>query len=738
MVEALSQLSGAPSPPDCVRQPAVEAIIEGTYILGSAAVAAARDILDPSTQLALLDRIAATTSLAMAVSKSLSEIEDLESKLVALEELQDEEEREQLQRRGDDRNGVGQPARQPKGQLKQKRAGQQGDISAAEESRASRGEAEHQDSRAAEGEGRSSEGEQGQQRVGKARLQSGEELTLRQSLKRMEAKRSSVEQCGLARMAIVGDRGGLVGAVRSVETQLNSILRQEQQMAAAAAGARRAAKQAAEQEAGEDGEFDDDSVREDVEEEDEEEDEGDSAALSGTEQMEEALDALVLCREQLGIAETAVRSFAREYQWDQVEHDQTSKRLKMIERLLRQHKCRSSMELLDLEEQCSSRLEQYYEAEGCQEDWEERLHELHALLRQDCVTLSARRRAAAGSLKASVESCLRELSMGGSRFDDDFALLEEEGIWLSDADIKVSTMRHPGAYPQTVGVGEVQGSSTQSAAHTKIQQAAADSVAKSATRSSSATSRVAEDHLTRSSSSPDSAQATSTASPRFDTSLPSTSSFASGADLAPAAWTEAEEDEEYEAGHSQKSKRDSLQGQRFMVGSSGLDWVEFLLAAGPSEPLRPLSAVASGGESARIMLALKAAPCAVGRGEHSAMSSSGDPHLDAVPQEGSAYSEADRLGSVEVEDEVGGPLQPTLVLDELDSGIGARLGASVGQILRRMSSAGTSFGSSAGQGTDKRRNASQIICVTHLPQVALEAPLMSPRLLLTYCIFKHL
>ena len=36
--------------------------------------------------------------------------------------------------------------------------------------------------------------------------------------------------------------------------------------------------------------------------------------------------------------------------------------------------------------------------------------------------------------------------------------------------------------------------------------------------------------------------------------------------------------------------------------------MEFLFAAGPAEPLRPLSAVASGGESARIMLALKAAP----------------------------------------------------------------------------------------------------------------------------------
>ena len=48
--------------------------------------------------------------------------------------------------------------------------------------------------------------------------------------------------------------------------------------------------------------------------------------------------------------------------------------------------------------------------------------------------------------------------------------------------------------------------------------------------------------------------------------------------------------------------------QAYSVGESGLDRVEFLLAAGPAEPLRPLRAVASGGESARIMLALKAAP----------------------------------------------------------------------------------------------------------------------------------
>ncbi len=48
----------------------------------------------------------------------------------------------------------------------------------------------------------------------------------------------------------------------------------------------------------------------------------------------------------------------------------------------------------------------------------------------------------------------------------------------------------------------------------------------------------------------------------------------------------------------------------YRITSSGLDAVDFLLAAGPAEPLRPLAAVASGGESARIMMALKAAPAA--------------------------------------------------------------------------------------------------------------------------------
>ena len=46
----------------------------------------------------------------------------------------------------------------------------------------------------------------------------------------------------------------------------------------------------------------------------------------------------------------------------------------------------------------------------------------------------------------------------------------------------------------------------------------------------------------------------------------------------------------------------------YRAGEAGLDRVEFLLAPGPAEPLQPLRSVASGGESSRVMLALKAAP----------------------------------------------------------------------------------------------------------------------------------
>ncbi len=93
------------------------------------------------------------------------------------------------------------------------------------------------------------------------------------------------------------------------------------------------------------------------------------------------------------------------------------------------------------------------------------------------------------------------------------------------------------------------------------------------------------------------------------------------------------------------------------VSASGAERVEFLLAANPGEPLKPLAAVASGGETARLMLAFKAALAAV----------------DPVP---------------------------TLVFDEIDQGVGGRAGLVVGRRLKALA------------------DYHQVLCVTHLPQVA--------------------
>ena len=90
---------------------------------------------------------------------------------------------------------------------------------------------------------------------------------------------------------------------------------------------------------------------------------------------------------------------------------------------------------------------------------------------------------------------------------------------------------------------------------------------------------------------------------------------------------------------------------------TGIDRVEFMLSPNPGEPLKPLARIASGGESARLLLAMK-----------SILSS-----VDAVP---------------------------TLVFDEIDVGVGGRAGAVVGEKLWAMT------------------GNHQVICITHLPQVA--------------------
>jgi len=93
---------------------------------------------------------------------------------------------------------------------------------------------------------------------------------------------------------------------------------------------------------------------------------------------------------------------------------------------------------------------------------------------------------------------------------------------------------------------------------------------------------------------------------------------------------------------------------------AGTEQVEFLVAANPGQPPRPLRKVASGGELSRIALAIEVA--ALG--------------MDAVP---------------------------TMVFDEVDSGIGGAVAEVVGRKLRAL-------------GAQR-----QVLCVTHLPQVAAQA-----------------
>ncbi len=99
--------------------------------------------------------------------------------------------------------------------------------------------------------------------------------------------------------------------------------------------------------------------------------------------------------------------------------------------------------------------------------------------------------------------------------------------------------------------------------------------------------------------------------------------------------------------------------QRLTFDQTGIDQLEFVISANPGEPLKPMAKVASGGETARLMLALKTA-----------------------------------LAQIDI--------TPTLIFDEIDQGIGGRVGDIVGQKLWGLAGA-------AGH---------QVIVVTHLPQLA--------------------
>jgi DNA repair protein RecN (Recombination protein N) len=98
-------------------------------------------------------------------------------------------------------------------------------------------------------------------------------------------------------------------------------------------------------------------------------------------------------------------------------------------------------------------------------------------------------------------------------------------------------------------------------------------------------------------------------------------------------------------------------GDEAALGPHGLDAVEFLISPNPGETVKPLHKIASGGELSRVMLAIR-----------------------------TILADADRT--------------PTVIFDEVDAGIGGSMGEVVG---RKLSAA------------SKRH---QVLCVTHLPQIA--------------------
>ncbi|MCE2402646.1 DNA repair protein RecN [Candidatus Poribacteria bacterium] len=100
-----------------------------------------------------------------------------------------------------------------------------------------------------------------------------------------------------------------------------------------------------------------------------------------------------------------------------------------------------------------------------------------------------------------------------------------------------------------------------------------------------------------------------------------------------------------------------VDGKRYAFREHGMDKVEFLIAPNVGSELRPLARIASGGEISRVMLALK-----------------------------TVLVQVDNI--------------PTVLFDEIDSGIGGKIADVVGMKLKELS------------------QSAQVICITHLPQIA--------------------
>jgi len=111
--------------------------------------------------------------------------------------------------------------------------------------------------------------------------------------------------------------------------------------------------------------------------------------------------------------------------------------------------------------------------------------------------------------------------------------------------------------------------------------------------------------------------------------------------------------------------------------ASGFDQVVYLISTNPGEPLRRLEHIASGGELSRVMLALKASV------------ETGQTKKANVPR--APLRQA--LGRLS-------PAHRTLIFDEIDTGIGGRAAEAVGKKLKALA------------------RSHQVLCVTHLPQIA--------------------
>jgi DNA repair protein RecN (Recombination protein N) len=102
------------------------------------------------------------------------------------------------------------------------------------------------------------------------------------------------------------------------------------------------------------------------------------------------------------------------------------------------------------------------------------------------------------------------------------------------------------------------------------------------------------------------------------------------------------------------------QGKKVQVFAKGMDQVEFFLSANPGEQLKPLTEIASGGETSRIMLAFK-----------------------------TVFQKKD--------------LVETLIFDEIDTGISGETADRVADCLKELA--------------EER----QLFCISHLPQIARKA-----------------